>query len=44
MSKLALVLAAVLTLAACGHVSGPCDNSDPVGVCATAFGQTYEGH
>ena len=40
-----LMLVAVLMLAACGGpgVTGPCDNSDPVGPCATSHSQTHGG-
>jgi hypothetical protein len=42
-SKLVLVLALGVFLAACGGVSGPCDDSDPVGPCATSHSQTHGG-
>jgi hypothetical protein len=40
-----LMLVAVLMLAACGGpgVTGPCDDSDPVGPCATSHSQTHGG-
>lgn len=35
-------LALALWLAGCGPgVTGPCDDSDPVGPCATSHGQTH---
>jgi len=34
------MLAAVLLLTACGGVSGPCDDSDPVSPCATSHSHT----
>ncbi|HEU0217485.1 MAG TPA: hypothetical protein VFQ90_12555 [Stellaceae bacterium] len=37
------MLAAMLLLAACGGVTGPCDDSDPVGPCATSHSQTHGG-
>jgi hypothetical protein len=34
----------LLALAGCaGGVSGPCNDSDPVGPCATSHGQTHGG-
>jgi hypothetical protein len=40
-----LILAAMFMLAACGGpgVTGPCDDSDPVGPCATSHSQTHGG-
>jgi hypothetical protein len=35
------MLAVLLVLAACGGVTGPCDDSDPVGPCATSHSQTH---
>jgi hypothetical protein len=35
----ALFFALMLAVSACGDVSGPCNDSDPVGVCANAHGQ-----
>jgi hypothetical protein len=39
------MLAAMFLLAACGGpgVTGPCDDSDPVGPCATSHSQTRGG-
>ena len=37
------LLAMLLALAGCGGVTGPCDDSDPVGPCATSHGHTYGG-
>jgi hypothetical protein len=34
------MLAAVLLLTACGGVSGPCNDSDPVSPCATSHSHT----
>jgi Na+/serine symporter len=41
--RLALLLAVVFVVAGCGGsgVTGPCDDSDPVGPCATSHGQTH---
>jgi hypothetical protein len=42
--KLALAAALVFVLAGCGGgATKPCDNSDPVGPCATSHGQTHGG-
>jgi uncharacterized protein YceK len=38
MSKLALFFALIFLLSGCGSVSGPCDDSDPIGVCASSHG------
>jgi hypothetical protein len=40
-----LMLATMFLLAACGGpgVTGPCDDSDPVGPCATSHSQTHGG-
>jgi hypothetical protein len=44
MSKLSVLIAVIFVLAGCGGgVTGPCDDSDPVGVCATSHSHTYEG-
>jgi len=44
-SRLALFLVLLLVLADCGGpgVTGPCDDSDPVGPCATSHSQTHGG-
>ena len=44
-SKPALLLALLLLLAGCGGpgVTGPCNDSDPIGPCATSHGQTHGG-
>ncbi|HEU0217486.1 MAG TPA: hypothetical protein VFQ90_12560 [Stellaceae bacterium] len=34
------MLVAGLLLAACGGVSGPCNDADPVGPCATSHSHT----
>jgi len=34
------MLAALLLLAACGGVTGPCNDADPVGPCATSHSHT----
>jgi hypothetical protein len=34
------MLVAVLLLAACGGVTGPCNDADPVGPCATSHSHT----
>ncbi len=40
----ALIFAAILLLTGCaGGVSGPCDDSDPVGPCATSHSQVRGG-
>ena len=39
MLKLALYVMLVIALSGCGGVSGPCDDSDPIGTCATSHGQ-----
>ncbi|HWD58618.1 MAG TPA: hypothetical protein VG308_10090 [Stellaceae bacterium] len=45
MTELALLFAAVLMLAGCsGGVTGPCNDSDPVGPCATSHSQVRGGN
>lgn len=39
MSKLTLVFTLILLLSGCGSVSGPCDDSDPAGICANSHGK-----
>jgi len=41
----AVLFVVLLVLAGCagGGVSGPCNDSDPVGPCATSHGQTHGG-
>ncbi|HZK91680.1 MAG TPA: hypothetical protein VFC56_16185 [Stellaceae bacterium] len=34
-----LFFALMLAVSGCGHVSGPCDDSDPAGICANSHGQ-----
>ncbi|HZK90713.1 MAG TPA: hypothetical protein VFC56_11245 [Stellaceae bacterium] len=36
MGKLAALLALMFALAGCGGPQTPCDDSDPVGICANA--------
>jgi hypothetical protein len=44
MFKLALFLTLILVLSGCGpSVSGPCDDYDPVGICANSHSHTYDG-
>ena len=39
---LALLVVMFLSLAGCGGgVTKPCDDSDPIGPCATSHGQTH---
>jgi hypothetical protein len=39
--QLALLLVLIFVLTGCGSgVTGPCDDSDPVGPCATSHGHT----
>jgi hypothetical protein len=44
-TRAALWMALILVLAGCagGGVTGPCDDSDPVGPCATSHSQTHGG-
>jgi hypothetical protein len=39
MSKLALILAVLVALSSCSSVTGPCDDSDPTGICASSHGK-----
>jgi hypothetical protein len=43
--KLTLAALVLFVLAGCagGGVTGPCNDSDPVGPCATSHGQTHGG-
>jgi hypothetical protein len=44
MSKLLALIALMLVLAGCGGaVSGPCDDSDPVGICANSHSHVGGG-
>jgi hypothetical protein len=43
MSKLLALIALIFVLACCGGATTPCDDSDPVGPCATSHGQTHGG-
>jgi len=43
MSKLLALVALIFVLAGCGgDTTGPCDDSDPIGPCATSHGQTHD--
>jgi hypothetical protein len=43
MPKLLSLLALVLLISACAGPQVPCDDSDPVGPCATSHSHTYDG-
>ncbi len=43
MSKLLLLFVLAFTLAACGAPTTPCDDSDPVGICANSHHQVPTG-
>jgi hypothetical protein len=43
-TRAALWMVLILVLSGCaGGVTGPCDDSDPVGPCATSHSQTHGG-
>jgi hypothetical protein len=43
MVRLLAVLGVILSLAGCGDVTGPCNDADPVGICASSHSHTYDG-
>jgi len=42
MSRLLALIVFIVALAGCGTTT-PCDDSDPIGPCATSHGQTHGG-
>jgi hypothetical protein len=45
MSRLMLVIAAfmLMGISTCGAPQAPCDDSDPIGICASSHSKTYGG-